>query len=282
MSIRSRVILGLLIMLGFIAVQFFVTQYYERSMRQQVETAINKNFAAVDTLEDMSVLGQQLRRYEKEFFIYVLDSAGRTKYNKEWSEAATKLNNTLDDALINRKKAFSQQDVATISTWKEAADFYFSEFRDIMRRADAGQITGDAAANTDPVRAANTMIGKGKDRFRTLLDGADKMKKTKSAESTALSASILESFKTVAWIQLAVMVFGLALTIALIFWLPRAIARPIDALVGSAEKLSKGNLEEKFSAAGVSEFEGLASALERMRVTQMAMIDRLRGKPSQV
>jgi hypothetical protein len=42
--------------------------------------------------------------------------------------------------------------------------------------------------------------------------------------------------------------------------------------------MSKGKLEDAIASAGIAEFVNLEKALERMRVTQLSMIERMKRK----
>jgi hypothetical protein len=95
MSITGKVRFGLAVLLALLAALFVVSFVLDRTTRAAVDTAITKNFAAADELAELGILGQALRRYEKEFFIYADDPAGRAKYRKEWTEAYDKLQSKL-------------------------------------------------------------------------------------------------------------------------------------------------------------------------------------------
>ena len=51
---------------------------------------------------------------------------------------------------------------------------------------------------------------------------------------------------------------------------------PLAELTDAVDNMSKGNLDKKIDAGNVTEFAGLAKALERMRVGQQALVARMR------
>ena len=93
-------------------------------------------------------------------------------------------------------------------------------------------------------KLANDMIGPGKDKFRGLLGGAEKLRKAKAVDSAANVAQINKLFSTATLVSIGV--FVLALLIAAIETAP--------------------------------EFSLLDAALDRLRVAQSGLLDRLRNK----
>jgi methyl-accepting chemotaxis protein len=124
----------------------------------------------------------------------------------------------------------------------------------------------------------NTMITAGKDRLSgVLIKGVSEMSAAKSKSSLALVDVANDGFKRLLYGVLATVVMGSLLAAWLMGKLPKAVSGPIDALTKSVDDMTKGNLEQKVSA-NVSEFSGLATALERMRVSQQALVARMRAR----
>lgn len=297
MSITGKVRFGLAVLLALLAALFLVSFVLDRNTRSAVDTAVTKNFVAADQLAELGILGQSLRRYEKEFFIYADDATGRAKYRKEWTEAYDKLQTKIASFQQNQAKTFSTEDVVTFNSWKAAADFYGDEFKNIMKKADEGQLippappveaapakAGAAAAPAAPVAVvqtaflANGMIGPGKDRFRTLLDGTTKMRQAKASESAKSVEAIRADFSRATWVQLGVFLVGFLIAAYLMFSIPKSVRAPIDAFVGNVEKMSKGDLKQAIDATGAKEFDTLASSLDRLRIAQAGLVDRLRAR----
>jgi methyl-accepting chemotaxis protein len=300
MSITGKIRLGLAIILGFFVLQFLLGQYLGKTTLEKVDFAVTKNFTAAEKLSELSVTGQQIRRYEKEYFIYVNDDAGRKKYRTEWTNSYESLNSKLNTMIANKETTFSGKDTATMADWKTALDFYSTEFNKIMTLADAGQVVPPALPVTEPAKPsvkgaapvaavpvaepagatkiANGMIGAGKDKFRDLLDGADKMRKAKIAESRSSVAEINSAFSNTSLISLAIFVLGVAIAIYLMISVPSSVKKPIGEFVLIADAISKGDTKQMIHATSASEFEGLAKALERLRVAQAGMVDRLRSR----
>jgi methyl-accepting chemotaxis protein len=301
MSISGKIKVGLGILLAFLAAQFGVSQFLDYATQSKVDTAITKNFAAADSLAELGTVAQQIRRYEKEFFIYVNDEAGRKKYRKEWTDAYEKFSATLAKMSANADGAFSTKDTTAFGSWTKAAQFYGDEFKGIMTKADAGtivpppppvveEVAKPAKGAPAPVvvppapdlskatKLANDMIGPGKDRFKEVLDGAQALRKEKIAASAQSVTEIRSLFGMATWVTLGVFLLALAVAIYLMISIPRAVRKPIEEFVGIADKMSKGDLKQVIHAEGAVEFEGLSKSLERLRVAQSGLLDKLRAK----
>jgi methyl-accepting chemotaxis protein len=123
----------------------------------------------------------------------------------------------------------------------------------------------------------NTMIGPGKDRLSgVLIKGVSAMANEKTQQTLALSSVAAGGFNRVfAGVMLTVVV-GIVIALILMLTLPRTVTIPLKNLTVVVDDLSRGKLDTKIETGSVAEFAGLASALERMRVGQQAMLARLR------
>jgi HAMP domain-containing protein len=303
MSITGKMRLGLGILLAFLATQFIVGQLLERNTRERVDAAISKNFTAAEALAELGTQAQALRRYEKEFFIYVNDPVGRTKYRREWTSAYAGVSESLAAMAANKAATFGVDDLVEFDRWSAANQFYGTEFTRIMSLADAGTLVAPqpvveepakatkgtvapsipATANVPPavvsaINVANEQIGPGKDKFRELLDGAQKMRKAKIAESRKSVDEINGLFDEAAKITLGVFALGLVAAIYLMMSLPKSVTQPIAMFVGVADRISKGDVSQSVEGKVTPEFHGLSTALERLRVAQTGLLDRIRVK----
>lgn len=275
-SIRGRIVGGLLVLMAFVVGQYFLVYYFQESSREQVERAIGKNYAAGTMLSELAITGQAIRRYEKEYFIYHDEPQGRTKYAKEWGDTYRKIEKQLAAMEANRDKVFSKEDLAEFGSWAGDLVVYGSEMRKIMESVETEGVQFATGAN--PTREVNARIKAGKDRFANLLNGAVKMESRKAKEAFESSRLVKENFERLDLMLLGTVVAGVLLVAFLVLTLPRAITAPIASLVHAADTMSKGKLEYSIDSAGITEFQMLERALERMRITQLAMLERMRRK----
>ncbi len=311
-SINTRLLLGLAAIVVFLVAQAILVFTIGRGIERDVVDAARKNTLASAQLGELAVLAQQIRRYEKEYFVYVGDADKRAGYEKEWTTTAAKMTKGLETMRANENGAFTNSDLTQVSTWWGAADFYSSEMNKLFaavksRAAIVAAPTDGAAAPlvavvspsapakgakaSEPAAPAepaatmykstevNDMIKTGKDRLSAdLIKGVAAMSAEKSKATLALSGVAGQGFDKLIYGVLATVLVGIAIAALLIVVLPRGVSQPIQALTETVDALSKGNTEVAVSHGGVKEFEGLASAMERMRVAQQVMLQRLRSR----
>jgi HAMP domain-containing protein len=305
-SIRSRLVLGLSLIIVFFLAQAALVWYSQSTAKSDVVDTARKNTLASSQLTDLAVLAQQIRRYEKEYFVYVSNEERRNNYIKEWTGASDKITKLLGTMRTNQDGVFSSEDTGKISNWQSAADFYSAEMKKIFaavndQAAKVAQAAQAAAASTPatpagkaavkPTEAApaapavamfaptevNTMITAGKDRLSSvLIKGVSDMSAEKTKQTLALSEVAAGGFNQVfAGVMLTVAV-GIIIALILMVTLPKAVTTPLETLTAAVDDLSKGKLDAKVEAGNVAEFAGLATALERMRVGQQALVARMR------
>ncbi len=250
------------------------------------------------------MFAQQVRRYEKEYFVYVGNEERRNNYIKEWTGTSDKITKLLATMRANTDGAFSADDVAKIGNWQSAADFYGTEMKKIFASVNdqAGKVAQAVATpapapttGTKPAAVAtpaasapapvvmfaatevNTMITAGKDRLSgVLIKGVSEMSAEKTKQTLSLSEVAAGGFNQVfAGVMLTVAV-GIVIALLLMVNLPKAVTTPLANLTAAVDDMSKGNLDKKIDAGNVAEFAGLATALERMRVGQQALVARMR------
>jgi hypothetical protein len=162
-------------------------------IERQVELAANHNFSAASLVTHIQLHGERMRRYEKEMFIYAAVPDKRAKYVKEFDDAYGKLLDQLNAAQATLHKGFSDGDREKVKSWAQAASFYGSEFRKVATSAELAASEQQAGLTTK----LNADIGPGKDRFRTLLDGAAAMREEKLQASLSIGKDIAASKRVV-------------------------------------------------------------------------------------
>ena len=295
-SIKTRVIVGLsLIILFFVAQAALVWSTKDQLNRDVVEVT-RRNTTAAATLSDLAVLAQQIRRYEKEYFVYVGNPTRRNDYAKEWTQTHEKIAATIANIRGNKAGTFSSADTTKASEWLAASDFYGQQMKGIFAGVEA---RGSSLAAPTPVVAVaatptvaatgqpgmfspaevNDMIKDGKDRFAAgLIKGVAQMAGEKSREMLALGDIADRGLARLINGVLITVGVGVVVAMALIFILPAAVTSPVAALSSAVDAMSRGQLDTPISGGKVREFKLLEQSLERMRLAQQAMVARLRLK----
>lgn len=174
---------------------------------QRVEQAVRQNVSAAGLLSRLQVEGEKLRRYEKEMFIYVAVPERRAAYLKEFETTYGRLLELSNDMLAPSSNTFSDEERAEILRWKQAAVFYAGEFGNLSRRAQATALNSLSPEQRLGLTVAyNEDIKAGKDRFRELLTGTEKMRLAKEARSLVLGEEMGRIFTQ---LRIGVLVGGL-------------------------------------------------------------------------
>jgi methyl-accepting chemotaxis protein len=104
------------------------------------------------------------------------------------------------------------------------------------------------------------------------------MSQAKAAETLALAGVAENMFdKVLAGVMVSV-VIGVIVALLLSLSLPQVVRKSIDGLASAAEEMSMGNLQKEYDSGGVTEFSRLAEALNRMRLGQLALVERLQKR----
>lgn len=296
-SIRSRLVAGLTLIILFFLAQAALVWWTQNTAKNEVVDATRKNTLASSELSQLAVLAQQVRRYEKEYFVYVGNEEKRNGYVKEWTDTSDKISNLLNTMSANKGAAFAKSDLTAIANWTSASEFYKSEmlkiFATVRIAAAAIPAAEPAATATKAVTTAapaapaapsmltpvqvNDMIKDGKNRFSdVLIKGVSAMSAEKTKATLALSDAANSSFDKLLQGVLLTVAVGVLLSIFLMLTLPKAVTSPLATLTESVDNISKGNLDIKVNASGIKEFDGISIALERMRLGQQALVARMR------
>ena len=267
MSIQSKLASGFALVIIFLLIQGGITIFYASNSNKLVNQAIHSSFQQSQFVSQLSIDGQKLRRYEKEYFIYVNTERKREKYFKEWSEAKNSIHSRLTAAINDKTGTWSLYDRNEMEVWKQSLLAYSDGFNAVNKMVLAGGLR-------DPI-LANAAIRDAKNEFRTYLGGTDKMGKEKLAEAKNYASQIDADYSMLYMIISATSAAGIVLLITLLQLIPRSIAKPVKELTEAATLMSKGNLNQQINPSKIKEFKTLSETLERMRMSQKALIDRM-------
>lgn len=274
-SIRSKLmfsfILIFLVTVGLGAVSYFFAQ---DNMRL-VDQAISKDFNGSIQISELAILAQKIRRYEKEYFMYIGNAEKQNKYEKEWNETFAKIKEKLTALRKNRGGIWSSADWLEFDKWEQSLKDYGAGFRQVVADVDAG-------VHTDTL-AANSAVQDAKNKFRTLVNGTIDFANAKYEAAALARQEIKVKSKELNTILLAALAVSAALCLVLILVMPRAIVKPIRVLSDSASAMSKGELEKPVpTGVGIKDFSELAATLERMRISQKMLIQRMGNAAAKV
>jgi hypothetical protein len=243
-SIRIRLIASMAVLIAFFALQAIAVTWFTNAQSVQTSALIRTNTQSSAQLTELATLAQQIRRYEKEYFVYVQNEEKRNGYIKEFDGASVRIGKLIDAILANTGGAYSKADISEINRWRDAHAFYASEmtriFNEVRRiQADvaaapapapapaaAGKATPAATAAQAPVAQApklptpaeaNDLIKAGKDRFGAeLIAGVNKMGKAKTEATLGLAQGTTEGYQQLLSVVVATVLAGIAIAVFLI------------------------------------------------------------------
>jgi methyl-accepting chemotaxis protein len=302
-SIRAMLVTGLAAIAALFLVQAGLLSWGQRTIERDVVATAQKNTIASSQLSELAVVAQQVRRYEKEYFVYVTNQERRENYVKEWTGASDKMAKLVQTMRANADGAFTADDIGKISTWASAAEFYSSEMKKIFdvvngRQNQIGAVTpapsASASSTAKPATAAivanpsmyspvevNGMITAGKDRLSgVLIKGVSDMSAAKTKATLALPGVTKAGFEKLWAGVMATVLLGFVIAGFLALKMPAAITGPIEKLSAAVERMSKGELDKPIDVAAPREFGVLTTAVERMRVAQNVLVQRMRARVS--
>lgn len=264
MLIRNKLLLGFgLLLLFIISSAAFTYSYVDRS-KQLVDDAIHNKFDASLFISQLTIEGQKLRRYEKEYFIYVSDFTKRTKYYDEWSTAKDRLVEML--AAQKAHPSWSTGELDKLTEWENSLSDYASGFEQVHKLVNQGSLL-------DTVEA-NLAISDAKNRFSVFLTGTEEYRNTKFEEAKLAVLSIEKNFDFIYQVLLVTAVAGTILSLILLYLIPSSITDPIEEMTYAARQISNGNLDNQIKPSPNRDFRTLSLALETLRVTQRELMIR--------
>lgn len=302
-SINRKLMVGLAGIIVFFVLQavgvLTMGRYTEREV---VEVARRNTIAQVD-LAELSTMAQQIRRYEKEYFIYVNHPEKRAQYQKEWTGTMDKITALLGRLRTNSSNALDGDEVTRVGQWSAASDFYASEMNKVFgevetrvkkMQEEAALAAEQAALNTKPSKTkepapvvettrmllpeeANDQIKAGKDRFSAdLIKSVAETFARKSQATLALTTVTNQGFNTMIYGVMATVLIGIGIGVYLLISLPKSVTTPINRLTDIVDAMSRGETTAPAASMRVAEFKDLSAAVERMRVAQELMMQRLK------
>jgi HAMP domain-containing protein len=310
-SIKNRLNISMALLILFFLAQAGAVTWFVAEQREQVSEKVNQNTLASSELAELSTLAQQVRRYEKEYFVYVGNEEKRNGYIKEYSDTSARITKLIETMVANKNGAFNKLEVQEINRWRDANTFYASEMNRIFETVRKMQVDVTLQAQTQaqlaasitavtppspPANAAvatpgiisarlptpveaNDMIKAGKDRFSAeLIKGVATQSKSKTQATLGLGEITTQNYNRLLMVVLATVLLGVALAVFLMLTVPRAVTRPIERLSVIADEISRGNLDRPFPKERIAEFEPLARSLEKMRIGLSVLTRKMKAR----
>ena len=211
----------------------------------------------VELSQNASAIGQLIlneRRFEKDVFINLGDSAVRESYKKKWDAAKSSIDERTTAA---SKLDLTDDDKKALGRIGDGLHSYADGFERTYARIESGQIKTTQEANGE-FAAFKTAVH-GMEEAGEALNGVAVARVNKAAES--LSASHMRSSVWQIAVALVCLLIGTVMCILTI----RSIIRPLGRAVEIARAVADGKLNNMIDATGRDETSQLLSALKTMQ-----------------
>lgn len=266
MHIRLKLLLSFLFLTLLILSQYILSQYYNSQQARLVQRMIQEHDISRQ-LGGLAQAAQSIRRYEKEYFIYIHDADRRENYYEEFNRARVRIENYLSHLLTAYAVMGDQLQTEQISVWQEATKIYTEGFETINRQVISGEI--------DSTFAANDAVRDFKNKFRVLLDGVGQAIERQLVIAESEAAEIYRGQQESGLIFSLFTICSVLLGLYISFKVPLSITRPITELTRIADGISRGKIREKVDAVGSPEIRELGHSIERLRVATQGLLKRL-------
>lgn len=261
-SIKTKLYRGVLFFAGLLLTLSLGALWLAKSFSDDALELINRAVNSGTELSALAVDAHKIRRYEKEYFIYIQDTKSRTKYLEEFDTTAQRITETITRMINNRAGLYSLSEVERFRQWNQAADFYFAEFHSINMAVSRGQMTDSLLANA--------AIKTGKDRFALVLNEVSKEVEHRKTQVADGRTQIMRDAQMAAFSMILIAFFGIAFCIWHFQQIYGVITAPLERIVDAVEELAAGRVPGKLQRESASEFSRIVVALEAVRTKLLA------------
>ncbi|MBU0483071.1 MAG: HAMP domain-containing protein [Proteobacteria bacterium] len=268
-TIKAKLTIYLALFMALLLMQAMFGVFFGYQAKESSQAAKNLNYAAA-LLSSLSEEVQSIRRYEKEYIIYVTDLKKRQEYYTDWKDKYDLIKQNTVLIIANPKQVWSETEIKQVRGWDQALNDYGRGFIALNSRVTDGLITQSIDANNE--------IAKAKNSLRILVDGATAEHANKSAQEEQMLDLMNKKFNLALYLIVGTSMLGIFLAVFFMVVIPASISTPIKELARVADKMSKGALDESVVVTqGGQEIVDLAATLERLRIAQRGLLQRLRS-----
>lgn len=263
MSIRTKLLYSFLLLTLLLVIHFISSFYLSQREHDLVkEMVVEQNIS--HQLSRLSIVAQKIRRYEKEYFIYVQSPSKRNQYYKEFSEAKVEINNVLSGLKRTYSKNEKNAELNQLVAWEISTLAYTDGFNKVHLDVVDGLITD--------VIQANTAIKKSKNKFRSVLSGSSNAIED-SFRRARLKADLIREFsKTSLLVSMVITIFSVVIGLVIAFQVPASITRPLQELSEVVTSISKGELNEKVDVKGSPEIVDISKSIGRLQKATLGLL----------
>jgi len=204
----------------------------------------------------------ELRRFEKDTFLNVLDAQVRNQYVTKWDNQRQKLHEALGEL---EKFQLSQDDKTSVRAMQEDLAAYEGGFSKVLGQIQEGKLRTP--------QECNTAIFEYKDEIHRMEDHAAELT---SRHAEVMEPLVTEIAKTTTTTMAIFSIVAIFFSIVVTLVISRGITKPIQDVVTVVETISNGDLTKSVVADRNDEIGRLLSAMAKMAGKLNEMIGEVR------
>ena len=259
LKIKTRLYVSSGIAILFIAIIGITGYLGMEKMEANVDDLASNDAKLVEYAQRERANINMLRRYEKDLFMNIGDSAKMDEYKKKWDTTLEHFNKRMDESaklLSDPSSPDGAKDKETLSNIKKNMDSYEKGFAKVYERIKAGEITS--------TQDANKAIGQYKEATHQSEAMVEEFaKKMDKQMGEMVKETITTSNKIQMTLIIVVIAAGLIAIIQALFII-RSITAPLAKLVSISNTVASGDLTVSVEVTSKDEVGELMGAMKRM------------------
>ncbi len=238
-----------LILLGSLAFSLASMRDIRNRMQQGIEIDGALNRAA----DQVALNALQARRYEKDIFLSLGETAEYTAYRASWVQAHAGLDRSIAAFEALATDAIDRQQA---ERWRGESQNYQEAMRSVLGRIESGELRGSTTANN----ALETSEGP----IRELTETALRVSQDKLIRAHQSADGLIALAEQSTRVSLALGGLAAMLAVALVIVTPRLLLGPVRSLQRATAQIAAGDYSQQVPTSNTSEFAELAGSFNHM------------------
>jgi len=259
LGVGFGVVLFLLLVLG--GVSFWALQ----QLGNATDDVVSVDSKAAEFSQRLRANVNQLRRYEKDAFINIDNTAKVAEYRKKWDDIVDHMNKRMDKLkdVYARTDYDSKKEKDMLGEVGKNLNAYAAGFAKVTDQIMSGSIKSTAAANK--------AISEFKDETHRIEEITGELSKMADARLEEMQKSVEQTVHRMEIIVPMIMIIAMVLGVLTALFLTRGIVRPLNEAVAVSTKLASGDLMVSIDVKTQDETGQLLTAMKNM-VERLRMV----------
>ena len=268
MTLRAKLILTFLFMSMLMMVLVATQQLISLKHDSLVQEMLNEHDISVQ-LGGLSSAARQLRLHEEGYVTHLQNPSKREVYNGQFNQVSDQVAQFFARLKSLYTRMGKTAALNNLAVWENSSQTYINGFKQLNEKVVAGKIS-----DSDKARSALGVFDKG---FNNL-QSSTAIAIEQQYQINAAKADIITRFQqNAASIFIAVAAICLLLSLSISFWMPARVTRPLRKLTEAANRISKGQVNEKVVITGSLEYMDLAKSIKRLQTATDGLLKRVQG-----